>query len=534
AELATLLDYHSTMQRIARMAVPFFADWCIVDVVDSGGRIEHVAHAHFDPTQEPVLKEFVERYQTEMDSSALTAQALRTGKPQFIDDLPGAFLDKLARDKRHRELLDKLGPRSAISVPILVRNAAVGALNFVVSRPERRYSAADVELATELARRAAVAIENARLYQDLKEAQREKDDFLAMLAHELRNPISAIQYANDLSRIGANTEFQPSEIIDRQVQNLTRLIDDLLDVSRITRNKIELKREPVDGRTIMQRAVATTEPLIRSRKHSLKVEASSDPLPIFVDPTRAEQILVNLLSNAAKYTHEGGEITVRAMAEDGFAVFKIKDTGLGIPQPMLHRVFELFMQVDPSLDRTQGGLGIGLTVVRRLAELHGGSVSATSEGPGRGSEFTVRLPLVEAPAEAAAPERKAGPPTHPLKILVVDDNHDTARSLAMLLGTHGHSVEVAHDGYGAIDAAREFQPDVILLDLGLPGIDGYKVAEQLRADERFKHTRLIALSGYGQPQDRQRSADVGFDQHLVKPIDFKTLTRAVAGEAVTA
>ncbi|HKD36162.1 MAG TPA: response regulator, partial [Pirellulales bacterium] len=230
----------------------------------------------------------------------------------------------------------------------------------------------------------------------------------------------------------------------------------------------------------------------------------------------------------------GGNITVRAVSDDGFAVFKIKDTGLGIPQPMLHRVFELFMQVDPSLDRAQGGLGIGLTVVRRLAELHGGSVSATSEGPGRGSEFTVRLPLVEAPAEIAASERKPGHPIKPLRVLVVDDNHDTAKSLAMLLGTNGHSVEVAHDGYGAIDKAHEFQPDVILLDLGLPGIDGYKVAQRLRADDQFKNTRLIALSGYGQAQDRQRSAEVGFDQHLVKPIDFASLSRAIAGEPAPA
>ena len=232
-----------------------------------------------------------------------------------------------------------------------------------------------------MARRSAVAIENARLYQDLKETERQKDDFLAMLAHELRNPISAIQYANELARISNPNEYQAGEVIDRQVLNLVHLIDDLLDVSRITRGKIELRREPIDGRTLLDRAVATAEPLIKARKHELVVEPPNGPLPLFVDPTRAEQILVNLLTNAAKYTPEGGRITARATAADGSAVFKIKDTGLGIPEPMLHRVFELFTQVNPSLDRSQGGLGIGLTVVRKLAELHGGSVSAASEGP---------------------------------------------------------------------------------------------------------------------------------------------------------
>jgi CheY-like chemotaxis protein len=217
------------------------------------------------------------------------------------------------------------------------------------------------------------------------------------------------------------------------------------------------------------------------------------------------------------------------LAADGSAVFKVKDSGLGIPHAMLHRVFELFTQLNPSLDRSQGGLGIGLTVVRKLAELHGGSVSATSEGPGRGSEFTVRLPLSEAPAGAPTPERKPGSSMSPQKILVVDDNHDTARSLSLLLQSNGHSVEVAHDGYAALETARSFEPDVILLDLGLPGIDGFKVAEQLRSEDRFQNTRLIALSGYGQAQDRQRSKEVGFDQHLVKPVDFASLAAAIAG-----
>ncbi len=531
SELASLVDYKSTMQRIARLAVPFFADWCIVDAIDPQGQIERMAHAHANPEKERSLQEHVERYPLDWNSSALSAQVLRSGKPQLISEVTPAFIEHVAVDQRHREILTQLDPKSAVSVPIMIRNRPVGSLTFVASESGRRFSASDVELASELARRSAVAIENARLYQDLKETERQKDDFLAMLAHELRNPISAIQYANETARISSPIEYQAGEVIDRQVQNLVHLIDDLLDVSRITRGKIELRREPIDGRTLLDRAVATAEPLIKARMHELVVEPPNGPLPLFVDPTRAEQILVNLLTNAAKYTPEGGRITARATATDGHAIFKIKDTGLGIPEPMLHRVFELFTQLNPSLDRSQGGLGIGLTVVRKLAELHGGSVSAASEGPGRGSEFTVRLPLADVPMSPAEPSKSSPHATVPQKVLVVDDNVDTARSLALLLRGSGHAVEVAHDGYAALDAARAFQPDTIVLDLGLPGLDGYKVAEQLRADSNFHNTRLIALSGYGQADDRRRSSQVGFDQHLVKPVDFRDLSAAITGNS---
>ena len=388
----------------------------------------------------------------------------------------------------------------------------MGTLNFVISESKRQFTAADLTLANELASRSAVAIENAGLYQDLKEAQRQKDDFLAMLAHELRNPISAIQYANEISKFAPPEEYQASEIIGRQVQNLVHLINDLLDVSRITRNKIQLQLEQIDATTILKRAVATAEPLVKARRHRLIVELPPDPLPINVDTTRAEQIFVNLLTNAAKYTPEGGQITIRAFAADEMAVLQVSDTGLGIPEAMLSRVFELFLQVNPTLDRSQGGLGIGLTLVRKLTELHGGTVTAASEGPGRGSEFTVRLPLVELQLPKGHAQTKpfgiTGVVT-PRKVLVVDDNVDTARSAAMLLRKAGQTVEMVHDGFAALKAARTFEPDVIILDLGLPGLDGYKVAENLRGDVRFRRTRLIALvwlrtgPGY-EPLERSR------------------------------
>ncbi len=532
AELATLVDYQSTMQRVARLAVPFFADWCIVDMLDSQGQIRHVAHAHADPGKEPLLKELVERVPLDWNSPALSVQALRASQPQMLMEIPPALLNTIAPAPQQRKLIEDLAPRSACSAPIIIRGTPVGSLNFVTAESGRRYSPADCDLAAELARRAAVAIENAQLYQEVKEAQRQKDDFLAMLAHELRNPISAIQFANELAKVDGAARAESNEVIDRQVSNLSRLIEDLLDVSRITRDKIELRREYVDAATIVRRAVATAEPLIKSRKHTLTVETGHEPLPLFVDPTRAEQILVNLLTNAAKYTPEGGQIAVQAQAADGSVVLRVKDTGLGIPPAMLPRVFELFTQLDPSLDRAQGGLGIGLTVVRKLVELHGGSVSVASEGPGKGSEFTVRLPLAEPPKTAPDGKPAAKILSEPRRILIVDDNVDAAQSLAMLLRSVGHTVETAFDGHAALKAAEAFRPDFILLDLGLPGLDGFQVAQRLRREKNFENTRIIALSGYGQPQDRKRSQAAGFDKHLVKPVEFGELRAVIDGQPV--
>jgi signal transduction histidine kinase len=278
--------------------------------------------------------------------------------------------------------------------PLVSRGETIGAISFAFSISGRRYSVADVAVAQELARRAATAVENARLFHGLQEAHRQKDDFLAMLAHELRNPLAAIDYAMQLSRLSPAQQPEAGEIIERQVRQLTHLIDDLLDVSRITRDRIQLQKEQIDARLTVRRAVSTAQAAIQKGNHRLVVEVADEPLHILADPIRVEQIVVNLLTNAAKYTPERGEIYVRAYADNEQLVIKVKDSGIGIPPEMLSRVFELFTQVNPGLDRSRGGLGIGLTVVRRLTEMHGGSVSATSEGPGTGSEFTVRLPLV--------------------------------------------------------------------------------------------------------------------------------------------
>jgi len=525
--LSVLLDFTSTVQSVARLAVRFVADYCLIDMVNERGRIERVAHAHRNVAQEPLLRRALELNPLDWDSPGPVVQVLRTREPLLVADVKGAFLDSLARSDEHRRVLEQLGPATWMVVPLVVRDKVIGAITLVGTDPRQRYSQAELELVSELGRRVASASDNVRLYTELCESQRQKDDFLAMLAHELRNPLAAIQYANQLATLTQTDDNPATEVIDRQVKNLAHLIDDLLDVSRITRDKIQLRKEPVDGRVLIERALATVGPAIAERRHELTSDVAPMPLPLHVDPVRVEQILVNLLSNAAKYTPEGGRLGVRAFSLDGQVIYKIKDTGVGIPGEMLPRVFELFTQVNRSLDRSQGGLGIGLTVVRKLAEMHGGSVSVTSEGLGQGSEFTVRLPLCTATAEVAI-EPKLTEPVGPLKILVVDDNVDMANTLAKLLEQAGHTITMAHDGLAALAAARRSRPDAVVLDIGLPGLDGYRVAEALRREPAFANVRLVAVSGYGQAEDRSRAKAAGFDHHLVKPVDLRQLVSALA------
>lgn len=525
--LASLADYDRMLEKIARKCVPFFADYCVVDTINSNGRIEPTACAHVDPQLEQVLVEAAEKYPLDWDSPSVAARVLTRGEAELTPQVTAEQIEPVVRDERHRQLLAMLDPRSSLTVPIVIHDRAVAAMQFVTSSSGRHYDRADLALANELARRAAIAIENARLYRELKEAQRQKDDFLAMLAHELRNPLAAIQYANEMAKSGPSQDDVAAHVIDRQLKVLMHLIDDLLDVSRITRGKIQLKCEPIDAAALVGRAVAATRPVVEERRHELKVNLPDLPIPLNVDATRVEQILVNLLSNAAKYTPEGGQISVGAYVDGHNAVLEVADTGIGIPDEMLPRIFDLFTQVDKSLDRSQGGLGIGLTVVRRLAEMHGGSVSASSDGLGRGSRFVVRLPLASGenlPARINTTRRVE--PT-PLKILVVDDNVDMASTMARLLKRKGHTVAVAHEGHAALETAATFHPQIVLLDLGLPGIDGYQVAQQLRRETTLARVRLIALSGYGQEQDRKRAQAAGFDRHLVKPVEFEQLLAAI-------
>jgi PAS domain S-box-containing protein len=362
----------------------------------------------------------------------------------------------------------------------------------------------------------------------LAEADRRKDEFLAMLAHELRNPLAPIRNALHLLGVpGASPDALRTarEMMERQVQHMVRLVDDLLDVSRITRGKVQLRLEQVEVSALIQRAAEAARPHIESKGQVFAVSLPAEPIPLYADPTRLDQVLLNLLNNAAKFTDPGGRIEISASRQNGGVRISVRDTGIGIDRELLPRIFEPFMQGDQSLDRSQGGLGVGLTLARSLVEMHGGTLTAFSEGSGRGSELVVWLPLrrepVARPGEKGSPGERGGDRPG-RRVLVVDDNRDSAESIALLAEIWGHEVQTVHDGPSALDAAASSLPEVVLLDIGLPGMDGYEVARRLR-QEWGKKLVLIAMTGYGMDEDRRRSRDAGFDHHLVKPVDPEAL-----------
>jgi PAS domain S-box-containing protein len=366
----------------------------------------------------------------------------------------------------------------------------------------------------------------------LREADRRKDEFLAMLAHELRNPLAPIRNAAQIIRLlsPADPNLQRArDIIERQAQHLTRLVDDLLDVSRLTRGKITLQKEPVELATVIAQAVETSRPLIDARRHELAVTLPREPLQVEGDATRLAQVIANLLNNAAKYTPEGGHIGLTVEPRPGEAMVRVRDDGVGISAELLTQVFDVFAQGDCSLARSEGGLGIGLTLVKSLVEMHGGSVEAHSDGPGKGSELVVRLPTLGREPAPVAEGGEGGPPSPSRRVLVVDDNGDAAESLAMLLRAWGHEVRTTHDGLAALNAAEQVRPEVILLDIGLPRMDGYEVARRLRQRADMRDVLLVALTGYGQEEDRRRAKEAGFDAHLTKPANPTALQRLLAG-----
>src|SRR5215475_5755134 len=377
--------------------------------------------------------------------------------------------------------------------------------------------------------------------ESLREADRRKDEFLAMLAHELRNPLAPILNAisilnrHDLS----DKQFEWSKgVIERQVEHLTRLVDDLLDVSRITQGKIILRKENIDLMKMVRRALETSRPLIDARKHKLTVSLPSENVRLRGDIIRLAQVVSNLLNNAAKYTDEGGAIWLTAEHVGDEVILRVKDNGMGIPAEELPHVFDLFIQAGRSLDRALGGLGIGLTLARSIVELHGGQIEALSEGPGRGSEFVIHLPLLEIQPFLGDALRKvhdsfkgveaaASALSICRRILVVDDNADSAESLALALTLEGYDAKLAYDGPGAVELALVFQPQVALLDIGLPGMNGYELARQLRQRPGGREMALIALTGYGQAEDRRKSREAGFDHHLTKPVNYELLVSLI-------
>ncbi len=432
----------------------------------------------------------------------------------------------------------RLGAVDYVSIPIvpeILRSKVSVLVELYMQRRElqrlnRSLAEANATLQAEKARELERANRNLeQANAALRDADRHKDEFIAILAHELRNPLAPIRAAVDMMSLMPLDHPQlhwAREVIDRQTTHLSRLVDDLLDVSRISRGTIKLNKELLTLRTILDRSVEAAQPIISAHHHELQIECLADTATVDGDPTRLVQILSNLLNNAAKYMQASGTILLRASVDHDHAVFAVKDSGIGLTSEALPKLFNMFSRVHEDEGHLPSGLGIGLALVRQLVELHGGTVSATSPGPNRGSEFTVRLPLSATAAPVVAAIEETGPApvrTQALRVLVADDNADALESLALLLEVCGHEVRKASDGQETLQAVTAWRPDVALLDIGMPILDGYEVARRIRSEPWGAHLFLVAVSGWGQSEDRQRATDAGFDLHFRKPIGLPTL-----------
>jgi PAS domain S-box-containing protein len=464
----------------------------------------------------------------------LRAEALRSGQRIIIEDTETD--DTYAP---YRAAARAAGYRSLVSTPLLSADGEPVGLVATYFRSIHRPSEQELRRFDLYLRQANDFIERCKLEQvlrqneaALRDADRRKDEFLALLAHELRNPLAPIRYTLAANKKGGRTPEQRTEaeeVIERQVAHMSRLLDDLLDVSRVTRSRLELKKSPTELTAVVSSAIETARPILEGKHHTLSVDLPTHAVRFEADLVRLAQVLSNLLINAAKYTDPGGQIRLRAVQEGNDLLIAVGDNGIGIASDMMPRLFTIFSQAKDVLGRAEGGLGIGLSLVRGLVTLHGGSVEARSDGPGKGSEFIVRLPIgapaaatqIEAPAEGAVPEGSGGGVG--LKILVVDDNRDAADSCATLLELCGHHVQTAYTGRNALELAETFRPHALLLDIGLPDFDGYQLARKIRAAPWGSSIVLIALTGWGQEDDRRRAFDAGFDYHLTKPIAPETV-----------
>ncbi|HEX6704923.1 MAG TPA: response regulator [Albitalea sp.] len=481
-----------------------------------------------------------------------------TRLPAAVQDALSQALNLKQRITLHPNALRRMGPeafgldgplalRAAVTVPLMIGERALGVLMVGAEQASPGHSVRDWAALEELASRAAIAFENAHLYRslqseiierraaetELQEANQRKDEFLAMLSHELRNPLAPIRNALEVIRRIAppDPKFNwAGDVMDRQVRHLTRLVEELLDVARISQGKIQLNKEPVDLAAVISQSVETAQPFIDARGHTLTVKLPDTPVWLQGDFARLAQVVSNLLHNAAKYSEDGGRIQLELCVQDGEALIVVSDNGIGIDAALLPRIFDLFAQGARSLDRMQGGLGVGLTLARRLIELHGGRVEAQSAGAKKGAEFHVTIPCVSVvPRDDADSERPAvSTQVNGRRILIVDDNQDAAESIAQYLQLEGHEVKTVGDGLQALSCVPVFAPQIVVLDIGLPVMDGYEVARRMRRMAATQEALLIALTGYGQKEDQVRAMEAGFDRHFVKPTDPRVLVQLIA------
>lgn len=530
-------DVIAALPGVAHEAVVGLADFATIDLFEDGQH-RRIVSAHRHPEDAGLAAELM-KYPLPGRIPAGQVVQGQTSVPLVVPELTPQLLEVAARGEDHRALLEKLHIKSVLNIPLWTHGTLYGVLAMLTTaRSDRGFDQHDLPPLGELGVVVATALENARLMREREKALREaeaasraKDDFLAMLGHELRNPLAPILAATTLMKAKSPASVRELEIIERQATHLTRLVDDMLDVSAIVRGKIDMRRAPVELRTVVDKAVEIAGGLMRERKHTLTVSVP-DALVVDGDEQRLAQVVANLLTNAARYTPPGGHVWVAAAAEGAGhqknARLEVRDDGVGIAPEVLGTVFDMFVQAPQPTDRPSGGLGLGLTLVRRIVELHQGTVTVASEGLGHGTRATVVLPLIDA---RPAPEASATAlPGAAKKILVVDDNTDAAELLAELLSSFGHETQVSPDGPSALEALRREPIDVAIVDLGLPGMSGLDLARGAKAALGAKMPRLIALTGYGTPEDRARCLAAGFREHFSKPVALAQLLRAIDEE----
>ena len=545
ALLATTLDYEATLRNLARLAVPELGDWCVIDMLGEQGQMRRVAVAHVVPAKEPLAWELERRHAMHPDDAYSPAQVARTGRAELVPEVTEALLAKAARDPDHLDLFRQLGLASHICVPLVARGRTLGTLSVATSGAGRRYTREDLAFTEEVAARAALAVDNVRLYREAQETSRLKDEFLATLSHELRTPLTSVlawMWMLRRGRLDAPAAERARDTMEKSIRSLLHIIDDLLDVSRAIRGQLRLEVRPIGLVPVIQGAVEAVRPAATARDIRLRTTIDSDAGLVQGDPSRLQQVVWNLLTNAIKFTPAGGRVHVRLERADAAALLTVSDSGPGISPEFLPHAFERFRQADASPTRAQGGLGLGLDIVRHLIELHGGTVKVESPGEMGGATFTVTLPLHEPGRAAAEPAGARAEPARPelvvatssaldgARVLIVDDEADTREVLSVLLSGAGAEVRTSASAADALVILTRWQPDVLLADIAMPGEDGYALLSKLRAltPRQGGEIPALALTAYAHSQDRERALAAGFHDYVVKPFEPPALVAAIA------
>ncbi len=536
--LASSLDYRTTLTSVATIAVPTLADWCFVDIIEKNLAVfDNPIIVAFDPEKEALIRELRERYPPPVDADFGAPKVLRTGQPEMVSEIPESFVLSIAQDAEHLSLMRQLNAQSYMIVPLIAGQRKLGTIAFVLAQPERRYQKADLAMATELAQRAAIAIDNARLYWEAWEANRIKDEFLAIVSHELRTPLnSMLGWAKMLrqGKLNQATAAKALETIERNAEVQKKLIEDILDVSRIVQGKIRLNLRPLHLIPVIDAVSESIRPIAQAK--AIEFQSLLDPnvAQVTGDADRLQQVVWNLLSNAVKFTPSGGRVEIRLEQVNSMAQITVSDTGAGISADFLPYVFERFRQADGTSTRANGGLGLGLAIVRHLVEMHNGTVYATSDGEGLGATFTVQLPIrteeqIVQPTNLDSVASGEFPSLNGLRILVVDDNIDTLGLISFILEQCQAQVTTVTSASEALAALSQFKPNILISDIGMPGEDGYSLIQKIRALPAKLGGQIpaAALTAFAGESERNRALTAGFQIHISKPVEPAELVAAV-------